>query len=352
MIDLEADAAAIAWLNEQIAGTPVVLQSNLWFYRSYAIRVAANTGLPTVISALHTNEQRDPTLTLQRNDDVERLFRMTDTETTLRLLAQYNVDYIYVGPVERAVYGAAGLNKFDRMADTYLNVVYDEPGVRIYQVTGIPPNYAQPEPFLFVDERSVPANPVGPSEGAAPPPVPDVAPDTERPADPPTADELSNAQVAYGMALELRAADQLAEAERVLRLAAADNPEDVGLHHLWGDILMQMENYDEAAFVYERIATRVPTAGNWNKLGWSLLQWDQIERAEEAFVRAIQIDSSEPAPHFYLGQMDMERGLWRQAAQRLERYLALAPDGQFRDEAQRMLAEIRASETDDEEGDE
>jgi tetratricopeptide (TPR) repeat protein len=322
-----------------------VLQSNLWFYRSYAIRVAANTGLPTVISALHTNEQRDPTLTLQRNNDVERLFRTTDTETTLRLLAEYNVNYIYIGPVERAVYGAAGLNTFDQMVGTYLDVVYDEPGVRIYEVTGIPPNYAQPEPALFVDEPRGPADPVGPSEGVALPPVPEVVPEAETPPEVPSADELSNAQVAYGLALELRAADQLAEAERVLRLAAADNPNDVGLHHLWGDILMQMGNYEEAAFVYEQIASRVPTAGNWNKLGWSLLQWDQTERAEEALLRAIEIDSSEPAPYFHLGQIHMEQGYTRQAAEELEHYLRLAPDGQFQAEARQMLEDIRTGET-------
>jgi tetratricopeptide (TPR) repeat protein len=342
-IDLEADAAAIAWLNEEIAGTPVVLQSNLWFYRAYAIRVAANTGLPTVISALHTNEQRDPVLTLQRNDDVERLFRTTDIETTLRLLAQYNVNYVYIGPVERAFYGAAGLNKFDRMAGTYLDVVYDEPGVQIYEVTGIPPNYAQPEPFLFVDERSGPAEPVAPAEDV-PPPILDLGPETGERAEQ-AADDPENAQLAYGLAVEYRAANRLEEAERVLRRAAAGNPEDVGLHHLWGDILMQMGNYEEAEFVYRQIAEAVPTAGNWNKVGWSLLQWDQKQRAEEAFMRAIEIDANEPAPHFYLGQMYMERGSWREATMELERYLRLAPEGQFQDEAQQMLAEMRASET-------
>jgi Flp pilus assembly protein TadD len=344
-IDLEADAAAIAWLNEEIAGTPIVLQSNLWFYRAYGIRVAANTGLPTVISALHTNEQRDPALTLQRNNDVERLFRITDTETTLRLLAEYNVDYIYVGPVERAVYGAAGLNKFDSMAGTYLDVVYDEPGARIYQVTGIPPNYAQPEPFRFANERSGPAEPVV-SPDDAPQPMQEVAPGTSELAEQ-MANEPENAQLAYGLALEYRAANRLEEAERVLRLAAAHNREDVGLHHLWGDILMQMGNYEEAEYVYRKIARTVPTAGNWNKLGWSLLQWDQTQRAEEAFMQAIEIDDNEPAPYFYLGQMHMERGSQRQAIDELERYLRLAPEGQFVDEARRMLAEMRASETDE-----
>jgi Flp pilus assembly protein TadD len=110
---------------------------------------------------------------------------------------------------------------------------------------------------------------------------------------------------------------------------------------------MQMGNYEEAEYVYRKIARTVPTAGNWNKLGWSLLQWDQTQRAEEAFMQAIEIDDNEPAPYFYLGQMHMERGSQRQAIDELERYLRLAPEGQFVDEARRMLAEMRASETDE-----
>src|SRR4029079_2190340 len=32
-ISLRGDGAAIRWLNENIRGTPIVLQSDLWFYR-------------------------------------------------------------------------------------------------------------------------------------------------------------------------------------------------------------------------------------------------------------------------------------------------------------------------------
>jgi Tfp pilus assembly protein PilF len=88
----------------------------------------------------------------------------------------------------------------------------------------------------------------------------------------------------------------------------------------------------------------VPTAGNWNKLGVALLQWDQHERAEEAFLRAIALDNSEPAPFFHLGQLHMERGYTLQAIEELEHYLRIAPEGQFRDEAQRMLTDIRESD--------
>ncbi|MBX0327826.1 glycosyltransferase family 39 protein, partial [Oscillochloris sp. ZM17-4] len=105
-VDLRGDATAIGWLNREISGTPIVVQSDLWFYRAYGIRIAANTGLPTVISALHENEQRDPTLTGRRDADLADFYTTTDIDGALRFLAKYQVNYIYVGGVEHAFYPA------------------------------------------------------------------------------------------------------------------------------------------------------------------------------------------------------------------------------------------------------
>jgi YYY domain-containing protein len=97
VVDLRGDAAAIAWLNRTISGTPIIVQSNLSFYRAYGIRIAANTGLPTVVSALHVNEQRDPAAAARRDRDLERFYRSSEIEQALRFLASYGVDYVYVG---------------------------------------------------------------------------------------------------------------------------------------------------------------------------------------------------------------------------------------------------------------
>lgn len=137
-VDLSGDAAAIEWLNRSIEGTPIVVQSNLWFYRSYGIRIAANTGLPTVISSLHANEQRDPAITAARDRDVEVFYGSADIEDALRFLATYRVNYVYVGGVEHALYAPEALAKFAQMRGTYLNPVYDTPEVQIYQCSAFP----------------------------------------------------------------------------------------------------------------------------------------------------------------------------------------------------------------------
>ena len=45
--------------------------------------------------------------------------------------------YIYVGQLEHTVYDAAGLAKFERMwEEGYLDLVYENEKVKIYQVRG------------------------------------------------------------------------------------------------------------------------------------------------------------------------------------------------------------------------
>lgn len=341
-IDLGPDAAAIDWLNEHMRGTPIVLQSNLWFYRAYGVRVAANTGLPTVISALHVNEQRDPVVAHLRNEEIDTFFRTTDIEAALRFLAKYRVNYIYVGSVERAVYSAAGLQKFETMEGTFLDTIYEQPGARIYEVREIPRVYAEPEPFDFTAEESAPAPPdvqddavPQTSEGSSASP-PDLRELEERV----TANPTDSALV-FGLAERYRQLDRLDDAARALAVAAEANPGDTGLHHLWGDILAQAGRYDEAEKAYLQAARNNPTAGNWNKLGTALLEWGELDKAEIALSQAVSIDTSEPEPHFRLGQLYLQRDDNAQAAAELDTYLRLAPDGQFSAEARQLLEEIR-----------
>jgi len=66
----------------------------------------------------------------QRKLDVRTLYTTTDLAQAQALIRQYGVGYIYVGPVERATYPAAGIAKFDR----FLGRMYDKAGVIVFRV--------------------------------------------------------------------------------------------------------------------------------------------------------------------------------------------------------------------------
>jgi uncharacterized membrane protein len=74
-----------------------------------------------------------------RAEDVQTLYTATGSFAEVEpILVDYGVQLIYVGPLERATYGDAGLAKFDDAVDTGdLERIYAENGVVIYAYSGI-----------------------------------------------------------------------------------------------------------------------------------------------------------------------------------------------------------------------
>lgn len=128
------DYAAVAWLNENISGAPVILEAPGDRFRAYVYegRVSALTGLPTLLGwAGHQHQWRGSyDEQARREPDIETLYTSTDPGEVSALLDKYDVSYVYVGPLERARYPASGLAKFANLLD----VVYDGTAVTIYRV--------------------------------------------------------------------------------------------------------------------------------------------------------------------------------------------------------------------------
>lgn len=103
----EEDAQAIAWLNENIEGTPVVLEAHGNSYTYYQ-RVSTLTGLPTILG-WRTHEwlwRSDatgsfPAVVAEREEVVCTIYTSTDVAEVRELIEQYDVEYIYVGDAER-----------------------------------------------------------------------------------------------------------------------------------------------------------------------------------------------------------------------------------------------------------
>ena len=125
-LTLKYDFDAIEWMQENIEGSPVIIEGLSDQYR-WGNRISINTGLPAVIGwDWHQRQQRvgyASTVT-RRRVEVDQFFENSQRSTALTTLDKYNIRYVYVGEMERAKYSEAGLKKFARMKTDGLVQVY------------------------------------------------------------------------------------------------------------------------------------------------------------------------------------------------------------------------------------
>ena len=125
------DYAAIEWLNQNVTGAPVILEAPGQSYRAETSRVSAFTGLPTVLGwgghELQWRGNYDEAG--RREPDIKKIYTTRDERETLTLLNKYAISYVYVGAVERGMFPAASLQKFE----TLMDVAFQQGSVTIYQ---------------------------------------------------------------------------------------------------------------------------------------------------------------------------------------------------------------------------
>ena len=128
------DHAAIAWLNENVDGAPVILEKpgNGGSSYVYEGRVSALTGLPTLLGwAGHEGQWRGSyEVQSTREPDIATIYNTLSVDQALTLLDKYGITYVYVGLLERSEYDPRGLDKFGR----FMATVYQNDGVTIYKI--------------------------------------------------------------------------------------------------------------------------------------------------------------------------------------------------------------------------
>ena len=134
---LEPDLRAIEWLQDNVAGSPVVLEAHGDQYR-WNGRISIYTGLPTVLGwPWHQIQQRTDYASQVgvRVRDVATIYNTADLQLAGELLQSYRVEYIVIGELERIYYDAPGLEKFLTMERLgQLRRVYESSGLIIFQV--------------------------------------------------------------------------------------------------------------------------------------------------------------------------------------------------------------------------
>ena len=129
-----SEAEAIAWLNSNVEGAPVIVEAAGNSYTEYG-RVSTYTGLPTILGWEQVHERVwRPRCSdcdfVGRREDVDRIYESEASNEVKALLEKYEATYIYVGRLEREMYGAEVGEGFEN----FMDVVYYKDGVIIYKV--------------------------------------------------------------------------------------------------------------------------------------------------------------------------------------------------------------------------
>jgi YYY domain-containing protein len=138
-MDLSQDYRAIKWFQENIPGSPVIIEGNMVEYH-WGTRFTIYTGLPNVIGwNWHQRQQRAraPEYVIpERLNDVTEFYTTTVPDRARKILEKYQVEYVIVGQLEKALYSGQGLDKFEQLDGAFWREVYRDGETVIYQVTG------------------------------------------------------------------------------------------------------------------------------------------------------------------------------------------------------------------------
>ena len=139
-LDLSEDYRAIRWMQDNVQGSPVIVEANCPEYR-WCSRYTIYTGLPGVVGwNFHQRQQRAymPNWVEERVAAVGTFYTSADIEFTLTFLKTYDVKYIILGQLERAEYKSEdipnGISKFEQFDGVYWHAVYRDGNTIIYEV--------------------------------------------------------------------------------------------------------------------------------------------------------------------------------------------------------------------------
>lgn len=137
-MDLGQDYQAIRWMQENIKGSPVIVEANLRNLYRWGSRYTIYTGLPGVVGwEWHQQQQRavNPgTWVTNRIMEIDNFYLTGDINQAAAFLRKYNVQYIVVGQQERGHYPGPGLDKFVEANGYLWQEVYRDRDTVIYKV--------------------------------------------------------------------------------------------------------------------------------------------------------------------------------------------------------------------------
>jgi len=125
-----SDYKAIVWMQENVEGVPVVLESWGNAY-DWASRFATFGGFRTILGwANHEAGWRNDWDTVnKRLNDINLAYKTMDIQKTNEIFDKYNVEFVVVGSLEKKNYSAQSLSKFKN----FMKTIYDRDNVKIFK---------------------------------------------------------------------------------------------------------------------------------------------------------------------------------------------------------------------------
>jgi uncharacterized membrane protein len=137
VMDLKQDYELIRWMQDNINGTPIIIEANIPEYR-WGNRITIYTGLPGVVGwNWHQRQQRaiNPSdWVFKRVEDVNTFYSNTDITVAKELAEKYKINYIIIGQLERIVYSQEGIDKFFLNANGFLELIYSSEDTNLFKV--------------------------------------------------------------------------------------------------------------------------------------------------------------------------------------------------------------------------
>jgi YYY domain-containing protein len=124
------DPPAIDWLRANTPGEAVVLEAVGEDYSAFGhARISTFSGRATVLGWPGHELQWDHEPG-GRQEDVRRLYTTEELAEARQLIADYGIDYVVFGPIERTTYGDAGVGKWQDLGEP----VFDQDGTTIWRI--------------------------------------------------------------------------------------------------------------------------------------------------------------------------------------------------------------------------
>ncbi len=139
-IDLSVDHQLIRWLQENVSGSPVIIEGRRRPSEyQWNGRISIATGLPSVLGwNFHQRQQRTfhpmPTWVDQREKNIQQFYNTADMDIAVDIIRHFDIKYIIRSGLEDVHSTAHGLAKFDRMVDSgLLDIAFVTEGGMIYE---------------------------------------------------------------------------------------------------------------------------------------------------------------------------------------------------------------------------